>query len=184
MSFAGSFTGGGQIGPPAIPLPSKIESEPLIRAVTDQTIVRESRVNNIGDNAMSQVDLAAAIHQAFPALNHSQIGAAIGYVRNLSDSASENSDVTRKFQTLADEWHQATAAWSSAIKIANHPAYQKIIGMGEKALPLILKHLQETRANWLWALYAITCEQPAPTGSNYGEAVDAWLEWGRNKGYL
>lgn len=42
-----------------------------------------------------------------------------------------------------------------------HPAYQQIIGMGEKALPLILRDLRDRpTGHWFWALNAITGEEP------------------------
>ena len=36
------------------------------------------------------------------------------------------------------EWKEATAFTSSATAMAMHPAYQRIIGMGDAALPLDL----------------------------------------------
>lgn len=65
-----------------------------------------------------------------------------------------------------------------------HPAYQRIIGLGPRAVPLILRELQKTRGHWLWALNAITGEDPAPPAATYSEAVDAWLEWGKENRYL
>jgi hypothetical protein len=65
-----------------------------------------------------------------------------------------------------------------------HPAYQKIIGMGWDAVPFILNEMQQRGGHWLWALYAITDEDPAPQDATFREAVQAWLEWGRGRGYL
>lgn len=42
-----------------------------------------------------------------------------------------------RFDTLADEWAEATRFQSSSTEIAIHPAYQQIIGMGPAVLPLI-----------------------------------------------
>lgn len=88
-------------------------------------------------------------------------------------SASE-----KKFRTLADSWRKETRYLSSINKKAMHPAYQQIIGMGQEAIPLILQDLKRTRGHWLWALFAITGEDPASEGSTFTEAVDAWLNWG------
>jgi hypothetical protein len=42
-------------------------------------------------------------------------------------------------------------------------AYYKIIGMGMAAVPFILKDLEQNEPNhWLWALHAITEENPVP----------------------
>jgi hypothetical protein len=68
-----------------------------------------------------------------------------------------------------------------------HPAYQKIIGMGEPAIPLILKDLEKNGPNdWFWALTAITDENPITQdiAGNMAAMTEAWLQWGRNAGYL
>jgi len=90
----------------------------------------------------------------------------------------------RRFRDLADRWHKDTRVLSSVTRMAMHPAYQQIIGMGPAAIPLILRDLKETHDHWLWALYAITGVDPAPDGASFDEAVDAWLAWGKSKGYI
>lgn len=64
------------------------------------------------------------------------------------------------------------------------PCYLRIIGMGRRVLPLLLKELEENKDHWLVALNAITGQDPAPNGSTFDEAVVAWLAWGRTHGYL
>jgi hypothetical protein len=88
------------------------------------------------------------------------------------------------FQALAAQWREETRHLSSVSQMALHPAYQRIIGMGEAAVPLILNDLQQHGGHWLWALHAITGEDPAPPEANFREAVQSWLQWGREKGYL
>jgi len=39
-------------------------------------------------------------------------------------------------------------------------------------------------AEWFWALNAITGTDPVPAGSTFQEAAEAWLKWGRERGYL
>jgi hypothetical protein len=67
-----------------------------------------------------------------------------------------------------------------------HPAYQRIIGMGEKAIPLILAELAERPGHWFWALASITGEDPVAEQSRgkLREMASAWLAWGRQKGYI
>ncbi len=89
-----------------------------------------------------------------------------------------------RFKTLADEWKRDTRFKSSLTAKVMHPSYQAIIGMGKEALPFILDDLQRTRAHWLWALRAITQEDPVPEGVDFGTAVEVWLTWGRNLGKL
>lgn len=96
---------------------------------------------------------------------------------------TKESATEERFRKLADRWRKETRHQSSASKMAMHPAYQQIIGMGREALPLILRELKRTQGHWLWALFAITGEDPAPEGSTFAEAVDAWLSWGVHHGY-
>ncbi len=88
------------------------------------------------------------------------------------------------FRALAAQWRAETQYLSSVSKMVRHPVYQRIIGMGLPTVPLILKDLQQTNDHWLVALHLITGEDPAPTAATFGEAVQAWLQWGRQKGYL
>lgn len=93
-----------------------------------------------------------------------------------------------RFRELAREWKSRRSASSSITEITHHPAYQKIIGMGESAVPLILRELErEGRdpAHWFWALHAISLEQPVShqDRGNTVRMAKAWLEWGKNRGY-
>lgn len=97
---------------------------------------------------------------------------------------SEAVDLPRAFQDLADTWRRETALQSFMQQRAMHPAYQRIIGMGWLAVPLILRELERRPDHWLWALEAITGEQAAPADGNFQSAVAAWLEWGRERGLL
>lgn len=95
-------------------------------------------------------------------------------------------DVRRLFLALADEWHRDTGHLSSPPQIAMHRAYQRIIGMGQVAVPLILDDLRRRGGQWFWALAAITGTSPVKPGVNRNsQAVkSAWLEWGRKHGYI
>ncbi len=89
-----------------------------------------------------------------------------------------------EFRELVEKWRKDTQHTSSVKKMVNHPAYQRIIKMGQDVLPLLFRELNSRREHWLVALSLITGEDPAPEGAAFGEAVDAWLAWGREKGYL
>jgi len=98
----------------------------------------------------------------------------------------QTDDIRIQFLVLADRWHEETDHLSSPLKIALHPAYQQIIGMGEIALPFILHDLQRRGGHWYWALRAIT-RQSAPLGSTnptLRQVKDAWLRWGRRNRLL
>ena len=89
-----------------------------------------------------------------------------------------------RFSELAQRWRRETAAYSVVQKKVLHPAYQRIIGFGPAAIPLILRELQREPGHWFWALHALTGEDPAPTDATFHEAVEAWLKWGREHGYV
>ena len=93
-------------------------------------------------------------------------------------------DIQDIFQDLARRWKRETMHMSSLTRTSMHPAYQCIIGMGQTAVPFILRELQQHGGHWLWALHAITREDPAPEGSDFDSAVQAWLSWGRRHGHI
>jgi hypothetical protein len=91
----------------------------------------------------------------------------------------------QRFNKLAKIWKSETELVSKVSKRVMHPAYQKIIGMGESAIPLILKNLSENGPDdWFWALTAITDENPITEemAGNMTAMTVAWLQWGRNAG--
>jgi len=95
-------------------------------------------------------------------------------------------DLETRFRALADQWRWETGAVSSVSEMANHPAYQEIIGMGPAAIPLLLRELQERGDHWFMALYAITGENPVPRqyAGRVPKMCEHWLDWGRGKGYI
>ena len=66
-------------------------------------------------------------------------------------------------------------------KISIHPVYQRIIGMGQPVVLLIMRELD----HWLWALTAITGANPvkAEQRGRLDQMAQAWIEWGRENGY-
>src|SRR5438067_9579337 len=93
----------------------------------------------------------------------------------------------QRFNKLAAAWKTETELISKVSKKILHPAYQKIIGMGESAIPLILKDLSENGPDdWFWALTAITDENPITEeiAGNMSAMTEAWLQWGKKAGYL
>lgn len=85
------------------------------------------------------------------------------------------------FENLADEWESETVFESVTTRKALHPAYQRVIGLGPAAVPLILRRLQREPAQWFWALTAITGENPAAGTDSLDDATAAWLEWGSSR---
>lgn len=94
------------------------------------------------------------------------------------------------FRKLADEWNRETGHLSSMQAASEHPAYQKIIGMGMDAVPLMLedfvKNTERGPNHWFIALSTITGENPI-TEEIAGKIqlmADAWVEWGKRNGHL
>ena len=103
--------------------------------------------------------------------------------------AHYNRPVSRKdrveFNLLEAQWEKETSLFSSLDKICMHPAYQRMIGMGEKILPLVFSELERNPAHWSWALSAITGENPIQPDQrgNLRKMARAWLDWAKSHGY-
>jgi len=93
-------------------------------------------------------------------------------------------ELAATFRALADKWWYETAMLSVIQRKIMHPVYQRIIGLGPAVLPLILKELAERPSHWFWALQSITGENPVPPEANLVGAQEAWLQWGRERGYV
>ena len=98
------------------------------------------------------------------------------------------------FAKLAEEWRRETAFHSNDYFIVNHPTYQRIVELGEAALPLIFRELEkgQTAVHWPHVLSAVTGADPTPPPKQLPAgfvALDikaihkAWLQWGREQGY-
>lgn len=89
------------------------------------------------------------------------------------------------FESLAEQWEDDTWAYSFIERKVLHPAYQRIIGMGHEAVPLILVRLEDRGPDhWFWALEMITGENPAEGTETMEDATRAWLAWGHEIGYI
>ena len=92
------------------------------------------------------------------------------------------------FQQFAQQWRAERGATSSLTEIFLSPGYQRIIAMGENAIPLILRQIEREGDNpdhWGWALHIITGEDPVPPEA-IGDVVQiarAWLAWAKGRYY-
>ena len=98
------------------------------------------------------------------------------------ESSNQDPAFIAEFEELAGEWRQGVSVQSSARLIVEHDAYQKIIGLGQPAVPLILGELKERPALWFWALTAITGEDPAVGETTIDGAAQRWFEWADERG--
>lgn len=99
-------------------------------------------------------------------------------------SISAVPELRTEFDRLANRWLEETLVLSNLTYVHMHPAYQRIIGMGQPAIPLILGRLSEGIGHWFWALACIAGEDAAAGAQSMGEARSRWLEWGSGKGYI
>jgi len=98
----------------------------------------------------------------------------------------EVADISEEFQLLADEWIRASEFLSSPTQIAMLWPYQRIIGLGKDAVPLILRELAKEPRPWFWALRAITGEDPVEDcdRGNVRRMAEVWRQWGKDHGYV
>jgi hypothetical protein len=106
--------------------------------------------------------------------------------RHLAETISSKTPTLDKlFNQLVAEWHKDIQYSSSLDDIFLHPSYQRIIGLGARAVPLILARLQRETDHWDWALRAITGQDLHFTDEQQGdlEAMrQAWLHWAMTSG--
>ncbi len=90
-----------------------------------------------------------------------------------------------KFHRLADTWQNAVAHLSSSSKRDNHPVYREIIALGPPVVPCLLRDLEANHRHWFAALAAISGENPVPKedAGDILKMANAWLKWGKDKGY-
>jgi hypothetical protein len=91
-----------------------------------------------------------------------------------------------RFERLAAEWKQESRYLSNTAQMAMLKPYQRIIGMGLPAVPLILEELRREPNQWFWALEAITEENPVPpeVAGDVRRMAQAWIEWGKRQGLI
>lgn len=99
--------------------------------------------------------------------------------------STRRGNVVERFATLAEAWRERCNFVSSSTEMLMDPAYLEIIGLGEEVVPVLLAELRDNPDHWAWALQAITGANPVPV-SDYGNIVrtsEAWVKWGRRRGY-
>ena len=62
-------------------------------------------------------------------------------------------DLDEVFRKLVAEWQSAVAHLSSTTRRVQHPAYQRIIALGPRVVPHLLRELKERPNHW----YAAPC---------------------------
>ena len=96
----------------------------------------------------------------------------------------------RRFLEQAEKWSRETEHLSSPSQIMMHPSYQAILGMSQEnptqIINLMLRDLIAKRRPWFWALSYLTKENPIrlSDAGRLDKMIQAWAEWGRQRGIL
>jgi hypothetical protein len=95
-------------------------------------------------------------------------------------------DTPQRFQRLAAEWKSKSRHLSNTAQMAMLDPYQRIIGMGWSAVPLILEELRRAPDQWFWALEKITDANPVPAeaAGRVRQMAQAWIKWGEEQGLI
>ncbi|MGO9918081.1 MAG: hypothetical protein ACLQIB_25740 [Isosphaeraceae bacterium] len=98
----------------------------------------------------------------------------------------EDPVLQQKFRRLVAEWETDVAPLSSITVRARHRAYLEIIALGPAVVPLLLRELEQRPNHWFAALRSITGEDPVPPSERgrIGAMAEAWIAWGKQRGYL
>jgi hypothetical protein len=101
-------------------------------------------------------------------------------------STADDIALRQRFQKLAAAWKARSRYLSNTAQMAMLPEYQRIIGMGGAAIPLLLEELRSEPNQWFWALGAITDENPVDpdAAGDVTRMSEAWLDWGRKRGFI
>ena len=99
---------------------------------------------------------------------------------------TKDNETEQRFRRLADEWIQETSHFSDPVRKFMHRAHFKIIGMGERALPFILKEVERMSGHWFVALDAISPVNPVrpEDETSFDRTAKAWIEWGKSEGLI
>ena len=91
-----------------------------------------------------------------------------------------------RFVELAEQWRAQTALESSLHRITENPFYKRIVALGDEVIPLLLRELEKEPDYWFSALRSLTGEDPVALTSrgDVRAMTDAWLNWGRSRGYV
>jgi hypothetical protein len=93
--------------------------------------------------------------------------------------------IEHAFDALVSEWRRLRERGSSTAPLVND-AYGQIVAMGWPVVPLLLREVERQSGHWFEALTWITREDLSTpkTRGNIRELRRAWLQWGRERGFI
>ena len=119
-----------------------------------------------------------------PPVDLDPIGDVTARVKRFRDDVARlypDDNTAAQFAALAENWRMERNVSSSALQMATHPAYLRIIGMGEHAVPFILEELRRQPEHWFVALHAITGANPVPEEARgrLQKMASSWVSLGK-----
>jgi hypothetical protein len=129
-------------------------------------------------------DHKAATDLLPPITDDSVLGLFLGFenLRGIEPGLEIGSPLAR-FNRLAEQWKTETRFLSNVNTKSMHVAYQKIIGLGPVAVPLMIEDLEKNGpGDWFWALHVITGANPITENiaGNMKAMTEAWISWWKN----
>ena len=123
-----------------------------------------------------------------------------GYVANLLSPGVVNVATVARLKTVVAtqaatetlvrnnyaEWMDAVAVVSDSSQMVSHPAYLRIVALGDAAIPCILRSIRKKPSLLAWALFDITKVNPVRP-ADYGKIdkiTKARLKWGKKNKYI
>lgn len=89
-----------------------------------------------------------------------------------------------KFHSLLNAWKENTMFESNPNQKIQDENFQEIISLGDKAIPLIIKEIEEEPSHLVWALNIITgMHLKSPVRLNITQSCKKWVQLYK-KGYL
>jgi hypothetical protein len=103
-------------------------------------------------------------------------------------SFAPKAQASLRFRELVAQWRAERGATASITAMAACDAYQKIIGMGPDAIPLIIAQMRSESGEpdqWFWALQVLAGVDPVAY-EDRGDSVkmsQSWIAWAEKEGY-
>ncbi len=141
---------------------------------TQELLLKKTRIINVLELKMTS------------AINEKRRGHAQKEPSDTTHEALAGERLEQVFDGLVEKWNDETINLSSMQRITANSAYLSIIGLGPRAIPLILDLLRREPDWWFCALRAITRVDPVTEQmrGDLSAMTNAWLDWGRDHGYV
>lgn len=98
---------------------------------------------------------------------------------------ADEQGVADDFNRLMLRWDKERPRGTDLMAMAEHPIFQSVVGMGQRAIPLLIREIgRRPRAPWLVALNTITGDNPvaAEDEGKIKSMAAAWIRWGNERG--